>query len=159
MCSDIHLCNTSHHVICIHKHAFRHIESSLYRTKNTDASAIKRNSKENFYASLCTKRREGVFSPSAQKRSFVHSKADCTQIAETKYITRYVQIYISCSVTILQKFLQNFCRKVYCKQLSSFRIGFVNLQLRHPAYIKQQNKKGANFKEKVKITNISFLLA
>jgi hypothetical protein len=35
------------------------------------------------------------FSPSAQKRSFVHSKADCTQIAETKYITRYVQIYMS----------------------------------------------------------------
>ena len=35
------------------------------------------------------------FSPLAQKRSFVHSKADCTQIAETKYITRYVQIYIS----------------------------------------------------------------
>ena len=71
------------------------------------------------------------FSPSAQKRSFVHSKADCTQIVETKYITRYVQIYISCSITILQKFLQNFCRKVYCKQLSSFRLGFVKLQLRH----------------------------
>jgi hypothetical protein len=71
------------------------------------------------------------FSPSAQKRSFIHSKADCTQIAETKYITRYVQIYISCSITILQKFLQNFCRKVYCKQLSSFRLGFVKLQLHH----------------------------
>jgi hypothetical protein len=71
------------------------------------------------------------FSPSAQKRSFVHSKADCTQIVETKYITRYVQIYISCSITILQKFLQNFCRKVYCKQLSSSRLGFVKLQLRH----------------------------
>ena len=107
------------------------------------------------------------FSPSAQKRSFVHSKADCTHIAETKYITRYVQIYMSCSITILQEFLQNFCRKVYCKQLSSFRLGFVKLlaslnfsfvilQLHHPAYIKQQNKKGANFKEKVKVTNISF---
>jgi hypothetical protein len=48
------------------------------------------------YASLCTKRREGVFSPSAQKRSFAHNKADCTQIAETKYITRI------------------FCRKEYC---------------------------------------------
>ena len=70
------------------------------------------------------------FSLSAQKRSFVHSKADCTQIAETKYITRYVQIYMSCSITILQKFLQNFCRKVYCKQLLSFRLGFVQLQLR-----------------------------
>jgi hypothetical protein len=29
--------------------------------KNTDASAMRKNSKENFYASLCTKRREGVF--------------------------------------------------------------------------------------------------
>jgi hypothetical protein len=28
-----------------------------------------------FYASLCTKRREGVFSPSAQKDNFVHNKA------------------------------------------------------------------------------------
>jgi hypothetical protein len=130
--------------------------------KNIDASAMRKNSKENFYASLCTKRREGVFSPSAQKGSFVHSKADCTQTAETKYITRYVQIYISCSITILQKFLQNFCRTVYYKQLSSFKLGFIKLQLfklqlRHPAYIKQQNKKGANFKEKVKVTKISFL--
>ena len=121
----------------------------------TGASSMRKKlRRKKFYASLCTKRREGVFSPSAQNRSFVHSKADCTQIAETKYITRYVQIYISCSTTILQKFLQNFCRKINCKQLSSFRLGFVKLQLRHPVYIKQQNKKGANFKEKVKITNI-----
>jgi hypothetical protein len=28
-----------------------------------------------FYASLCTKRREGVFSPSAQNTDFVHIKA------------------------------------------------------------------------------------
>jgi hypothetical protein len=84
-----------------------------------------------FYASLCTKKKGRCFSPSAQKRSFVHNKAHCTQLAETKYITRYVQIYMSCSMTILQKFLQNFCRKVYCKQLSSFGLGFVKLQLRH----------------------------
>jgi len=31
-----------------------------------------------FYASLCTKRREGVFSPSAQKDNFVHIKAPHT---------------------------------------------------------------------------------
>jgi hypothetical protein len=35
---------------------------------------------------------------------------------------------------------------------------FVILQLRHPAHIKEHNKKGANFKEKVKVTNISFSL-
>jgi hypothetical protein len=70
---------------------------------------------------------------------------------------------------ILQNSLQNFCRKEYCSNyqasgrhtsasaLSYF--SFVILQLRHPMYIKEQNKKGANFKEKVKVTNISFLPA
>ena len=74
------------------------------------------------------------FSPSAQKRSFVHNKADCTQIAETKYITRYVQIYISCSITILQKSLQNFCRKECCSNYqasASSYFSFVILQLRY----------------------------
>jgi hypothetical protein len=68
---------------------------------------------------------------------------------------------------ILQKSLQNFCRKEYCSnyQASGRHISdlshfsFVILQLRHPTYIKEQNKKGANFKEKVKVINISFLLA
>ena len=57
------------------------------------------------------------FSPSAQKRSFVHSKADCMRIRETEYITRYVQIYMTCTIAILQEFLQNFCRKAYSKPL------------------------------------------
>jgi hypothetical protein len=38
-------------------------------------------------------------------------------------------------------------------------ISFVILQLHHPTNIKEQNKKDANFKEKVKVTNISFLPA
>jgi hypothetical protein len=68
---------------------------------------------------------------------------------------------------ILQKSLQNFCRKEYCSNyqasghhtsaLSYF--SFVIIQLCHPTYIKEQNKKGANFKEKVKVINISFLPA
>jgi hypothetical protein len=102
------------------------------------------------------------FSPSAQKRSFVHNKADCTQIAETKYITRYVQIYMSFYIIILQKSLQNFYRKEYCSNYqasASSYFRFVILQLRHPTSIKEQNKKGANFKKKVKVTNISFLPA
>ena len=115
--------------------------------------------RKNFLCFVVYEKKGRCFSPSAQKRSFVHSKADWMRLKETEYITRYVQIYISNSISILQKFLQNFCRKVYCKQLSSFRLGFVKLQLRHPVHIKQQNKKSANFKEKVKVTNISFLPA
>jgi hypothetical protein len=108
-------------------------------------------------------RKEGkVFFAFGSKRSFVHNKADCTRIAETKYITRYVQIYMSFSIIILQKSLQNFCRKKYCSNCqasASSYFSFVILQLRHPTNIEEQNKKGANFKEKVKVTNISFLPA
>jgi hypothetical protein len=97
MCPDIHLHNTLQHVICTHKHSFRHIESSSYHTKKSDASAMRKDFVEtgSFHASLCTKRRECVFCLRLKRRSFVHSKADCTRIKETEYITRYVQIYIS----------------------------------------------------------------
>jgi hypothetical protein len=94
------------------------------------------------------------FSPSAQKGSFVHSKADCTRIKETRYITMYVQIYIS--------FFHNYITKISPELfvgmsfIAIVKLQAVILQLRHPAHIKKQNKKGANFKEKVKVTNISF---
>jgi hypothetical protein len=39
---------------------------------------LRQKGKAVFYASLCTKRREGVFSPSAQKDNFVHIKAPHT---------------------------------------------------------------------------------
>jgi hypothetical protein len=35
-----------------------------------------------FYASLCTKRREGVFSPSAQKDNFVHNQSTSHTLME-----------------------------------------------------------------------------
>jgi hypothetical protein len=46
--------------------AFINMHLDIYRIiitphKNADASVMRRNSKENFYASLCTKIREGVF--------------------------------------------------------------------------------------------------
>jgi hypothetical protein len=126
MCPDIHLHDTLHHVICTHKHSFRHIESPSYHTKKTDASAMRKNFVErgSFHASLCTKRREGVFRLRLKKRSFVHSKADCTGIKETEYITRYVQIYIS--------FFHNDITKIP----SEFFVGksilaTIKLQLRH----------------------------
>src|SRR5690349_5415343 len=105
--------------------AFINMHLDIYRIiiiphKNTDASAMRKNSKKNFLCFVVYEKKGRCFSPSAQKRSFVHSKPACTHIAEIQYITRYVQIYMSCSIIILQKFLQNFCRKVYCKQLSSF---------------------------------------
>jgi len=39
---------------------------------------LRQKEKAVFYASLCTKRREGVFSPSSQKDNFVHIKAPHT---------------------------------------------------------------------------------
>jgi hypothetical protein len=94
------------------------------------------------------------FSPSAQKYSFVHSKADCTRIKETRYITRYVQIYISFFPQLYYKDLSRiFAGKSI---IATIKLQPVILQLRHPAHIKEQNKKDANFKEKVKVTNISF---
>jgi RNase P subunit RPR2 len=105
------------------------------------------------------------FSPSAQKRSFVHSKADCMRIRETEYITRYVQIYMSCSIAILQEFLRNFCRRSNFKLQPRFRlqlrqtsassfISFVILCISNSRIRKVQISK-----EKVKVTNISFLPA
>ena len=132
MCPNIHLHSTFHQSF-----AFINIHLDIYRIiiilhkKDRCFSNEEKLRRKNFLCFVVYEKKGRCFSPSAQKRSFVHSKADCTQIAETKYITRYVQIYMSCSITILQKFLQNFCRKVYCKQLSSFRLGFVKLQLRH----------------------------
>jgi hypothetical protein len=108
------------------------------------------------------------FSPSAQKRSFVHNKADCTQIAETK-------IYYKVCTNLHEFFHNNITKvsseffagknivatvKLQLRHTSALSyISFVILQLRHPVNIKEQNKKGANFKEKVKVTNISFLPA
>jgi hypothetical protein len=106
---------------------------------------------------LCTKRREGVFLLRLKKRSFVHSKADCTRIKETKYITRYVQIYISFFHNYITKIPSEFF--VGKSIIATIKLQVVILQLRHPAHIKEQNKKSANFKEKEKVTNISFLLA
>jgi hypothetical protein len=111
--------------------------------------------KRKFSCFVVYEKKGRCFSPSTQKCSFVHSKADCTRIKETRYITRYVQIYISFSSTIiLQRSLQNFLQEKSI--IATIKLQPVILQLRHPAHIKKQNKKGANFKEKVKVTNISF---
>jgi hypothetical protein len=94
------------------------------------------------------------FLPSAQKCSFVHNKADCTRIKETRYITRYVQIYISFFHNYITKISPDFF--AVKSIITTIKLQPVILQLRHPARIKKQNKKGANLKAKVKVTNISF---
>jgi hypothetical protein len=102
------------------------------------------------------------FSPSAQKRSFVHSKADCTQIAETKYITRYVQIYMSFSIMILQKSLQNFCRKEYCSNYQAsgrHTLALSNFSFVILCILKNRIRKVQISKEKVKVINTSLLPA
>jgi hypothetical protein len=110
--------------------------------------------KRKFSCFVVYEKKGRCFSPSAQKRSFVHSKADCTQIKETRYIARYVQIYISFFHNYITKIsLEFFAEKSI---IATIKLQPVILQLRHPAHIKKQNKKGANFKEKVKVTNICF---
>jgi hypothetical protein len=113
--------------------------------------------KRKFSCFVVYEKKRRCFSPSAQRRSFVHSKADCTRVKETRYIARYVQIYIS--------FFHNYIAKISPEFftgksiIATIKLQTVILQLCHPAHIKEQNKKGANVKEKVKVTNISFSLA
>jgi hypothetical protein len=63
--------------------------------------------------------------------------------------------------TNLHKFFHNYITKIspefFAEKsiIATIKLQPVILQLRHPAHIKKQNKKGANFKEKVKVTNIS----
>jgi hypothetical protein len=61
------------------------------------------------------------------------------------------------NITKISRIFAEYCSNYQDSSLSCF--SFIILQLRHPTNIKEQNKKGANFKEKVKVTNISFLLA
>jgi hypothetical protein len=89
-----------------------------------------RRKRKNFHASLCTKRREGVFRLRLKKnRSFVHSKADCTRIKETEYITRYVQIYISFFHNYITKIPSEFF--VEKSIIATIKLQDVILQLRH----------------------------
>jgi hypothetical protein len=83
---DIHSHITLHHSICIHKHsfiAFVFLSGCFGKKKKWSfmfryvqkRKKLRQKEEVVFYASLCTKRREGVFSPSAQNTDFVHIKA------------------------------------------------------------------------------------
>jgi hypothetical protein len=79
VCLDIHLHGTLHHTF-----AFRNIHLDIHRIiiliTQPDASALKlrlrkKKKKKQFYASLCTKRREGVFHLQLKNAKFVHTEA------------------------------------------------------------------------------------
>ena len=59
------------------------------------------------------------------------------------------------STIILQRSLQNFLQKSLLQQLLSFSSSFFSFII---LYILKRNEKGAEFKEKVKVTSISFSL-
>jgi hypothetical protein len=82
-----------------------------------------------FHASLCTKRRKGVFRLRLKKQKFRHSKADCTRIKETEHITRYVQIYISFFHNYITKIPSEFF--VEKSIIATIKLQVVILQLRH----------------------------
>ena len=84
-----------------------HKKDRCFRKKR-EGKKIRR---KNFLCFVVYEKKGRCFSPSAQKTSFVHNKADWMRLKETEYITRYVQIYISYSISILQNFLQEFLQE------------------------------------------------
>jgi hypothetical protein len=106
------------------------------RKEKKELRAQKRKENVVFYASLRTKRREGVFSPSAQKKISSTPK----HFSYIKgYIIRYEQnsLKTSCSY-IYKSYLKSFSSTVYrllSKSPRSFGFGFSfdhQLRLRHP---------------------------
>jgi hypothetical protein len=75
---DIHLHGTLHHTfafINIHLGIHRIIIIITYTVTSALKRRLQKKEKEAFYASLCTKRREGVFRLRLKNVNFVHIKA------------------------------------------------------------------------------------
>jgi hypothetical protein len=132
--------------------AFINIHLDIYRIiiphKKISASTMRKDFEEgNFYASLCTKRRESVFAFGSKKK-FRPQQSRLYTVSGNKIYYKVCTNLHKFSIMILQKSLQNFCRKEYCSnyQASGHHISdlsifsFVILQLRHPTYIEEQNK-------------------
>jgi hypothetical protein len=90
----------------------------------------------NFHASLCTKRREGVFRLRLKSEVSFTSKAYCTRIKEKRYITRYAQIYISFFHNYITKISPEFFAGM--SFTATVKLQPVILQLHHPAHIKAE---------------------
>jgi hypothetical protein len=103
---------------------------------------------------------------SQQSRLFIDSQNKiyykvCTNLYKLfhSYITKVSTEFLQESVLQTNIKLQPRLRQTSALSFFSFRLDIVILQLRHSVYIKQQNKKGASFKEKVKVTRIGFVPA
>jgi len=59
----------------MHRKELNNEKGLIYYTQMYKIEKLWQKEEMGFYASLCTKRREGVFSPSAQNTDFVHIKA------------------------------------------------------------------------------------
>ena len=127
-----------------HTFAFINIHLDIHRIiiiiTQAVASALKtRLQKKEKEAVLCFavyEKKGRCFSPSAQKRSFVHSKADWMRLKETEYITRYVQIYIS----FFHNYITNISPEFFAGKsfTTTVKLQPVILQLHHPAHIKAE---------------------
>jgi hypothetical protein len=117
--------------------AFINIHLDIYRIiiiiphKKIDASEMRKNFEERgkFSCFVVYEKKGRCFSPSAQKCSFVHSKADCTRIKATRYITRYVQIYIS----FFHNYITRISPEFFAGKsiITTIKLWVVILQLRH----------------------------
>jgi hypothetical protein len=113
--------------------------------------------RENFSCFVVYEKKGRCFSPLAQKEKFRPQQSRL-------YTDKGDKIYYKVC-TNLHKFFHKYITKIPSEFfvgksiIATIKLQAVKLQLRHPAHIKEQNKKGANFKEKVKVTNISFLPA
>jgi hypothetical protein len=103
---------------------------------------------------------------SQQSRLFIDSQNKiyykvCTNLYKLfhSYITKVSTEFLQESVLQTNIKLQPRLRQTSALSFFSFRLDLVILQLCHSVYIKQQNKKGASFKEKVKVTRIGFVPA
>jgi hypothetical protein len=94
--------------------------------------------KRKFSCFVVYEKKGRCFSPLAQKRSFVHNKADCTRIKEKRYITRYAQIYISFFYNYITKISSEFFAEQSFTAI--VKLQPVILQLHHPAHIKAVRK-------------------
>jgi hypothetical protein len=120
--------------INIHLDIYRIIIIIPYRKGRCFGYEEKLRRKRKFSCFVVYEKKGRCFSPSAQKRSFVHSKADCTRIKEKRYITRYAQIYISFFHNYITKISPDFF--VGNSFTATVKLQPVILQLHHPAHIK-----------------------
>jgi hypothetical protein len=129
--SNIHLHDTLHHTfafINIHLDIYRIIISMTYKLASVPKG-------RQFYASLCTQRRECVFRLWLKSINFVHTKAFHTWTEKVRLYYKVKLSYIILYTSYYMSFLSYFYRLFKLRQhlwsfvllLYSFSFGLVNL--------------------------------